>query len=79
MFERELQFFIANQRRLLAEHKGKTLVLRGEEVVGVYKDALEAYLEAVAKYEPGTFMIQPCVAGAGAYTATITSHNLFAV
>jgi hypothetical protein len=77
MFDRELQFFIANQDRLVAEHSGKTLVLRGEEVVGAHSNALEAYLDAVRKYEPGTFMIQPCVEGADAYTVTITSHELF--
>ncbi len=77
MFERELQFFIANQDRLVAEHRGKTLVLRGEEVVSAHDTALDAYLEATKQYEPGTFMIQPCTEGADAYTVTITSHGLF--
>lgn len=76
MFDRELQFFIANQDRLVAEHRGKTLVLRGEEVVSAHDNALEAYLEATEKYQPGTFMIQPCTEGADAYTVTITSHAL---
>jgi hypothetical protein len=76
MFERELQFFIANQERLVKEYKGKTLVLRGEEVVGVYPDSLTAYLDAAKKYEPGTFMIQPCTEGSDAYTVTITSHEI---
>lgn len=77
MFERELQFFIANQERLVKEYKGKILVLRGEEVVGVYDDSLTAYLDAADKYEPGTFMIQPCTEGSDAYTVTITSHAIF--
>ena len=76
MFDRELQFFIANQERLVAEHKGKTLTLRGDEVVGVHDNALDAYLDAMKKYQPGTFMIQPCTEGADAYTVTITSHAL---
>ena len=76
MFEKELQFFIANQDRLVREYSGKTLVLRGEEVVSAHKDALEAYVDAIKKYEPGTFMIQPCIDGADAYTVTITSHGL---
>lgn len=71
MFEKELQFFIANQQRLVADYKGKILVLRGEEVVSAHNDALEAYLDATGKYEPGTFMIQPCIEGADAYTVTI--------
>jgi hypothetical protein len=77
MFEQELEYFIANQERLVKEHGGKTLVLRGEEVVGVYDNALKAYLDATKKYDPGTFMIQPCVEGSDAYTVTITSHAIF--
>ncbi len=77
MFEKESNFFIANQEQLVHDHAGKVLVLRGEEVVGVYDDALQAYLDAVKKYKPGTFMIQPCIAGSDAYTVTITSHELF--
>ena len=77
MFDRELQFFIANQDRLVANHGGKTLVIKGEEVVGVHNNPLEAYLEAVKKYEPGTFMIQPCAKGSDAYSVTITSHEIF--
>jgi hypothetical protein len=77
MFEKELEYFIANQERLVREYEGKTLVLRGEEVVGVHPNTLDAYLDAKKRYEPGTFMIQPCVKGADAYTVTITSHELF--
>lgn len=77
MFDKELDFFIRNQNRLVTEHRGKTLVLRGEEVVGVYDDTLNAYLESAKQYEAGTFMIQPCVEGTDAYTVTITSHELF--
>lgn len=71
MFEQELQFFVANQDRLVEEHPGKTLIIRGTEVVGAFPSAIEAYLDAVERFEPGTFLIQPCEAGAGAYTATI--------
>lgn len=76
MFDRELQFFITNQERLVAAHEGKTLVLQGDKVVGVHDNALEAYLDAIKNYQPGTFMIQPCTEGVDAYTVTITSHAL---
>lgn len=77
MFEKELEFFIANQDRLVQEYQGKILVLRGDSVAGVYGSPLAAYLDAVKKYEPGTFMIQPCVEGPDAYTVTISTHELF--
>ena len=75
MFETELAFFIAHQDQLVAEHPGKILVLRGESVEGVYGTALEAYLDAKAKFQLGTFMIQPCSPGPGAYTVSISSIN----
>ena len=77
MFEKELGFFIANQEELVKEHRGKTLVLQGESVLGVYGNPLEAFLDAEKKYERGSYMIQPCVAGADAYTVTISTHELF--
>jgi len=77
MLEKELEFFIANQERLVKEHRGKTLVIKDQQVVGVYDTPLEAYTESMKKYEPGTFMIQPCNEGTDAYTVTITSHELF--
>jgi hypothetical protein len=77
MLEKELKFFIANQERLVKEYRGKTLVIKDEKVVGVYDTPLEAYVESMKKYQPGTFMIQPCTEGTDAYTVTITSHELF--
>ena len=73
MFDRELAFFIAHQDELVAKHRGKALVLRGEEVVGSYDTPLEAYVSAQQKFPPGTFMIQPCQPGPDAYTVTIHS------
>ena len=73
MFEQELSYFIAHQDELVAQHGGKTLVLRGESVEGAYASALEAYLEAQKRFPLGTFMIQPCEPGPSAYTARINS------
>lgn len=77
MLEKELNYFIANQERLVQEYRGKTLVIKDEQVVGVYDTPLDAYVESMKKYQPGTFMIQPCSEGTDAYTVTITSHELF--
>ncbi len=74
MFEKELTFFIANQDELVAKFKGTTLVIRGDQVVGAYPNPLAAYVAAQARGFPvGTFMIQPCQPGPGAYTVTINS------
>lgn len=73
MFETEMDFFVANQDRLVAQYPGKVLVIRGREVAGVYDTPLDAYLAAEQQYAAGTYMIQPCEPGPGAYTVTIAS------
>ncbi len=73
MFDRELEYFIAHQDELVAQHRGKVLVLRGETVDGAYDSALEAYLDAQRRFSPGSFMLQPCEPGPGAYSVTIAS------
>lgn len=75
MFDKELNYFKAHQDELVAQHKGKTLVIRGENIEGAYGSALEAYLEAQKRFPLGTFMIQPCEPGPQAYTVTISSMN----
>lgn len=77
MLKDELDFFINNQDRLVKQYLGKTLVLKGQQVVGAYGTPLEAYLEAQEKYELGTFMIQQCQPGPEAYTVTISTLGLF--
>ena len=71
MFDTELSFFIANQDDLVKKHRGKVLVIRGERVEGVYENAMTAYLAAMEQFDPGTFALQPCEPGPGAYTVTI--------
>ena len=71
MFDKELAFFVAHQDDLVAKHRGKVLVIRGEQVEGAYDSALAAYQAAEERFQPGTFMLQPCQPGPGAYTVTI--------
>lgn len=76
MFDKELKFFIKNQTKLVQQYGGQFLVLRGEKVVKAYNTPLEAYTESKKSFKPGTFMIQPCLAGPDAYTVSISSANM---
>jgi hypothetical protein len=73
MFEKEFQYFLDHQDELVRDYDGKILVLRGEQVVGVYESKLDAYSASIKKYERGTFMIQQCIAGPKAYRRYISS------
>ena len=76
MQQDDLDFFIANQDRLVDEYPGRVLVIRDREVIGVYVSELDAYLDAKTRFEPGTFTIQTCEPGPEAYTVTISSCEL---
>jgi hypothetical protein len=72
VFDTELAFFIANQDDLVRRYKGTVLVIRGTEVVGAFPSPMEAYLAAQTQFPEGTYMLQPCEAGVGAYTVSIS-------
>jgi hypothetical protein len=72
MFETELKFFIDNQAEFVRKYPGQFLVIVKSELVGAFPSALAAYEAAQAKYERGTFVIQPCVPGPAAYTIELS-------
>jgi hypothetical protein len=74
MFEEELNYFIQNQNELVKKYNGTTLVLRSNSVDSFFSTPLEAYEYAKKKYQPGTFMIQPCIPGEDVYKITISSN-----
>jgi len=76
MFKKELDYFISNQNKLVKKYYKKTLVIKGEDIIGIYDTPLEAYLETQKNHELGTFLIQRCEKGPEAYTVTLSSHNM---
>lgn len=77
MFQVEMQFFIEHQDDLVEKYNGQVLVIQGQQILGAYQTALEAYLETQKTHPLGTFMLQPCAPGPEAYTVTIATHDLF--
>lgn len=78
VFQQELDYFVAHQDELVRAHTGKVLVIQGTQVLGVYSSLLEAYLEAQKSYQLGSFMIQRCEPGPGAFSATVSSACVIA-
>ena len=60
MLEREYEFYKKNEDKFLKEFRGEFIIIVGEEVVGNYKDELDAIKYANSKYEEGTYLVQ-CV------------------
>ena len=72
--EREFQYFLKNQDKLVEKYEGRFVVIVGDEVVGDYESAGEAYFGAQELgHELGTFLIQFATPGEEAYTHTITN------
>jgi len=72
--QKQLEYFKANQKELVKKYEGKFLVIKDQQVQGVYDTEIEAYTEAKKKFDLGTFLIQQCLPGQESYTQTFHSR-----
>ncbi|HYH74888.1 MAG TPA: hypothetical protein VD735_02910 [Candidatus Saccharimonadales bacterium] len=72
--EQEFDYYVKNQSELVKKYQNKYLVIKDKSVAGAFDSELEAYADASAKYEAGTFLIQPCLPGEDSYTQTFYSR-----
>ncbi len=75
--EKEFQYYIDNQEDLVQKHKGKFLVIKGQEIIGAYDSEMEAIEETSKNHELGTFLVQKCEPGSESYTQTYHSRVAF--
>lgn len=74
MLEKEFQYYLDNQKELLKLYNGKFIVIKGQEIIGVYASHSEAYNVTLKSNELGTFLIQHCLPGDQGYTQTFHSQ-----
>ena len=74
--EKEFQYFLDHQKELTKEYAGKFVVIKNENVIGVYGSETEAFVESQKQHELGTFLIQECKLGPEVYTQTFHSRVL---
>lgn len=77
MLEKEFKYYQEHQSELVREYEGKFLVIKDEQVEGVYDTQLQAYTEAKKRFELGTFLIQHCLPGMSSYTQSFHSRVAF--
>jgi hypothetical protein len=75
---KNLEFYIANQQKIVSEHNGRILIIYRQEVAGAYPNYGEAYTEAMEKYLPGTFSLIKCSPGPESYTVRFSNLAHFA-
>ena len=78
MLEKEFQFYLTNQERLVKDYNGKYIVIKGGDVLGAYESEELAFFEVSKTHEPGTFLIQLVKPGDEAYTQSYHSRVVFA-
>jgi hypothetical protein len=77
MLEKEFEYYLQNQDKLVKKYLGKVIVIIGEKVVSSHKDEIDAYNYAIKKYELGSFLIQKVSHGKESYSQTYTSRAIF--
>ena len=76
--EKEFNYYLKNQTRLVRKYKGKHIVIKDQRVIGKYRSTLDALEKTSTKHKPGTFLIQKCTPGNKDYTRYFHSRVSFA-
>ncbi len=71
---KEFEYYKKHQKTLLDKYEGQFVVIKDEEVKGVYNTEIEAYQEAQKEYKLGSFLIQKVEEGKGSYSQTFYSR-----
>ncbi len=72
--EKEFEWYLANQKKLVKKHDGKFIALKGLKVIGNYDDRKQALNETEKDHERGTFIIQKCSPGDQDHTIVVHSR-----
>jgi hypothetical protein len=78
MLKDEFLYYLENQRQLVKMYNNKFIVIKDKTVIGSYDREDIALFETQKTHELGTFLIQKCTVGTGAYTQTYHSRVVFA-
>lgn len=76
--EKEFQYYLDHQDELVKEYNGKVIVIKDQQVIGVYESDIEAVIETEKEHPLGTFLVQLCSEGDTAHTQHFISRVSFA-
>ena len=77
MLEKEFEYYLSHQQEMVEKYDGKVIVIKNNEVLGVYDSELSAVTMTQERHQLGTFLVQRVSAGDEAYTATFNSRVAF--
>ncbi len=70
----EFDYYLAHQSELVRQYNGKVIVIKNQEVIGVYDDQQRAISETEKMHSLGTFLVQKVSPGTDAYSQTFHSR-----
>ena len=75
--EKEFTYYTTHQKELVKKYEGKYLVIKNEQVIGVYGTREEAIQEAMKDHKLGTFLVQYVQEGERNISQTFHSRVVF--
>jgi len=75
--EKEFNYYLENQDKLVERYNGKYIAIKDNDVLGAFDSELEAIREISKKHQLGTFLVQRCEPGKASYTQTYHSRVAF--
>lgn len=75
--QKEFEFYLKNQSELVKQYNNKYIVIKNQQVIGVFDSEIEAVEKTSADHELGTFLVQKCQPGKEGYTQTYHSRVSF--
>jgi len=75
--QNEFDYYLANQDEIVKKHLGKYVVIKGDKVIGVYENELDAIESSQKEHELGTFLVQFVSPGDSSYTQVFHSRVSF--
>lgn len=78
ILEKEFNYFLKNQSKLVEKYRGKFIVIIDHKVIDAFDSELEAIEKTKENHKLGTFLIQKCDPGEDSYTQTFHSRVVFA-
>lgn len=75
--EKEFDYYLKNQDKLVNDYNGKFIAIKDCKVIGAYDSEMDAIKQTSKDHELGTFLVQKCEPGSESYTQTYHSRAIF--
>lgn len=74
---KEFHYYLEHQPELIKKYDGKFIVIKNNEIIGVYDGQSDAVKQTIKNHKIGSFLVQKVEPGEGAYTQTFHSRVAF--